>query len=231
MSVDLPPSGPTPATLAELQARAAALGGVTLGQIAARLQRPLPRRAGRHKGWAGMLIEAALGAASGSSPVPDFPGLGVELKTLPITARGTPRESTFVCAAPLDGRRETWETSSARAKLACVLWVPLEADAAIPAPERRVGTPFLWRPDPDEEAQLRLDWEEIMEAIVTGRLDRISAHHGRWLQLRPKGPDAAALTRGFDADGQPAATLPRGFYLRARFTARLLARRGGTGTI
>lgn len=216
-----------PATLAALLQRAAALGGRTLGQLAGHSGTEVPRNQRFRKGWVGQLVEIALGASSGSRPQPDFPDLGVELKTLPVNARGRPRESTFVCVAPTDGRRQSWLDSPVRAKLACVLWVPVEADAAIPMAERRIGTPFLWRPTPDEEAQLRSDWEEIMEMITLGKLDQVSARHGRWLQLRPKAANAAALTGGFDAEGRPGATLPRGFYLRAVFTARLLARAAG----
>lgn len=216
-----------PATLAALLERAAALGGVTLGHLAGRSGVAVPRDQRRHKGWVGRVVEDALGAESGSLPRPDFPELGVEVKTLPVNARGRPRESTFVCVAPTDGRAQAWPDSPVRAKLACVLWVPVEADNAIPMADRRIGTPFLWRPTVAEESQLRGDWEEIMDMITLGRLDQISARHGRWLQLRPKAANAGALTGTFDADGRPATTLPRGFYLRAAFTAHLLAQAAG----
>lgn len=216
-----------PASIPELTIRAAELGGTTLAQLASRLAVPVPASQIRHKGWVGELLERALGAQSGSRPEPDFPDLGVELKSLPINARGRPRESTYICVAALDGRSQTWETSLVRQKLACVLWVPIEAAPTIPLAERRIGTPFLWRPAPAEELQLRRDWEEIMESVSVGQLDRISARQGRWLQLRPKAANARARTAGYTDDGSPGPTLPRGFYLRSLFTAQLLARRGG----
>ncbi len=206
---------------------AAALAGITLGQLAERHGIPTPPDQRRDKGWTGQLLEAALGAQAGSRPAPDFPALGVELKSLPINALGRPRESTFVCVAAMDGRRQSWESSLVRAKLSCVLWVPVEADAAIPLAARHVGSAFLWRPSPGEEARLRADWEEITEMITVGNLDQVSSRHGRWLQLRPKAANARARTAGFDADGHPGTTLPRGFYLRTRFTTHLLARAGG----
>lgn len=219
-----PTQVPPPATRAELLERAAGIGGMTLAQLAARHGLAPPRRPGGHKGWVGRLIEISLGAVSGSQPQPDFPALGIELKTLPVDCRGRPRESTHVCVAHQDSRPQCWDTSLVRRKLACVLWVPVESAARIPFGERRVGSAFLWQPTPMEEAQLRADWEEITDAITLGEIDRISAHHGRWLQLRPKAADSRTRARCAGADGAPAETLPRGFYLRTSFTARLLAR-------
>lgn len=224
----MPASVSPPASVTELTQRAAELGGMTLAQLAARLAVPVPTNQVRHKGWIGGLLERALGAHSGSRPEPDFAHLGVELKTLPINARGRPRESTYICVAALDGRAQSWDLSLVRKKLACVLWVPVEAGPSLPLPQRRIGTPFLWRPTPAQELQLRKDWEEIMEAVAVGQLSQISARQGRWLQLRPKAADARAHTPAFDDDGSPGPTLPRGFYLRSLFTAQLIAPRAGT---
>ncbi|MDI8106950.1 hypothetical protein MJN85_30220, partial [Salmonella enterica subsp. enterica serovar Anatum] len=38
----------------------------------------------------------------------------------------------------------------------------------------------------EEDRQLRLDWEELMDMIVLGQVERITARHGEVLQLRPK---------------------------------------------
>ncbi len=216
-----------PASIADLLTRATALGGMTLRQLAARHGMPIPANQLRHKGWAGGLLELALGTESGSRPEPDFPALGVELKTLPVNAQGKPKESTYICIAALDGRPESWETSLVRKKLACVLWVPIEADKSQALAQRRIGTPFLWHPGPEQECQLRSDWEEIMEQIATGNIDRVSSRQGRWLQLRPKAANARAQAPGFDHAGNPSTILPRGFYLRSLFTAQILAQRGG----
>ncbi|MBX8461207.1 DNA mismatch repair endonuclease MutH [Enterobacter sp. RIT637] len=215
-----PPSSET-----ELLTQAQRLAGYSLGDLAALAGLPIPDDLKRDKGWIGMLLELWLGASAGSKPEQDFAALGVELKTIPIDRQGRPLETTFVCVAPLTGNTGvTWETSHVRHKLKRVLWVPVEGERQIPLAERRVGAPLLWSPDEDEEQQLRLDWEELMDMIVLGQVERITARHGEVLQLRPKAANSKALTEAIGAHGEPILTLPRGFYLKKNFTSTLLAR-------
>lgn len=149
----------------------------------------------------------------------------MELKTIPIDSRGRPLETTFVCVAPLTGNSGvTRETSHVRHKLKRVLWVPVEGDRQIPLAERRVGAPLLWSPNDEEERLLSRDWEELMDMIVLGQVERITARHGEVLQLRPKAANSKALTEAVGAQGEPILTLPRGFYLKKNFTGALLAR-------
>lgn len=209
----------------QLLERAQLLAGYTLGELALRANLAIPRDLRRDKGWVGMLLERYLGASAGSKPEQDFAEIGVELKTIPVDALGRPLETTFVCVAPLTGNTGlVWQTSHVRHKLARVLWVPVEGDRAIPLADRRVGAPLLWSPDDHEEAQLRQDWEELMDMIVLGQVERITARHGEVLQIRPKAANSKALTEGIGENGQPIMTLPRGFYLKKTFTAPLLAR-------
>ena len=108
----------------------------------------------------------------------------------------------------------TRETSHVRHKLKRVLWVPVEGDRQIPLAERRVGAPLLWSPNDEEERLLSRDWEELMDMIVLGQVERITARHGEVLQLRPKAANSKALTEAVGAQGEPILTLPRGFYLK-----------------
>ena len=219
-------SGAPPRSEPELLQRAAHIAGRTLQQIAAELGMPVPVNLRRHKGWVGSLLERVLGTDAASLSEPDFTALGIELKTLPIDRHGRPKESTFVCVAPLSARIGTWETSAVRRKLARVLWVPVEAAADIPMPLRHIGSAILWSPSGDQERVLRADWEELSEMIALGRLHEISARHGRCLQIRPKAANARALTASFNESGEPSRTMPRGFYLRAKFTAEIIGGRG-----
>lgn len=219
----MPAAVPRPRTEEELLQRARTLAGASLGDLAASLRRPVPSDLRRAKGWVGELIEIALGASAGSRPEPDFPELGVEVKTLPVDAGGVPKESTHVCAISMrEAAGARWETSVARAKLARVLWVPVEASAAIALPMRRIGQAILWSPDARAEALLRRDWEEHMELIALGRGDRIRGEMGTVLQVRPKAASGRTRTMASDGDGVRAAALPLGFYLRPQFTAAIL---------
>lgn len=213
-----------PSSEADLLARAEQIAGMSLAELADKIGLSVPTSLQAAKGWVGQLIEQSLGATAASLPEPDFQLIGVELKTLPINAQGQPQESTYVCTVPLvDNTGLQWESSWVRRKLQRVLWVPVEAAATLAIAERRIGMALLWTPTPAQEAVLKQDWEELMELIVTGKLEQISARHGTWLQIRPKAANARALCTTFDAQGVPAETLPRGFYLRPTFTRTLLA--------
>src|SRR5262245_35676959 len=95
------PGEPEPSSRSELLARARALSGQSLGALAAHFGVPVPPDLRRRKGFAGELLERALGAVAASRAGPDFPALGVELKSLPVGSQGLPLESTFVCTLPL----------------------------------------------------------------------------------------------------------------------------------
>ncbi|WP_058913744.1 DNA mismatch repair endonuclease MutH [Entomohabitans teleogrylli] len=221
----LRPLSHPPENEARLLEQAGRLAGYSLGELAALSGLAIPRDLRRDKGWIGVLLELWLGASAGSKPEQDFAAIGVELKTIPIDRAGKPLETTFVCVAPLTGNTGVvWETSHVRHKLRRVLWIPVEGERAIPLAERRVGSPLLWSPSPEEEDQLRRDWEELMDLIVLGQVERITARHGEVLQLRPKAANSKALTDAIGAEGQPILTLPRGFYLKKNFTRALLDR-------
>lgn len=213
-----------PSTEPELVARAQALAGYTVGELAATLGVAPPGLPRHTKGWMGILLEQALGADAGSRPEPDFTQLGIELKTIPVTPAGVPQESTFVCMAPARVvPSDRWEGSLVHRKLRRVLWLPIETLPAQPVALRRIGWPLMWSPSAADDATLQTDWEELIELIATGQREAITARLGTVLQIRPKAADRRALTRAADATGIPDVTLPRGFYLRASFTRRVLA--------
>lgn len=213
-----------PKTPQELLQRVNDIAGYKLAELAKQQSQIAPESLQHAKGWAGQLIENCLGASAGSKAEPDFPELGIELKTIPLTSAGQPKESTYVCTVPLnDLLMLDWEDSWVRRKLNHVLWLPIEADPGIPIGQRRIGSGLLSHLTVKQDSVLKQDWEEHMELITTGRIDEISAHHGTYLQVRPKAADSSALRDTTNEQGERAQTLPRGFYLRTSFTAEILA--------
>ena len=214
-----------PSSEQELLQRAQNLAGLTLGEIAKQAGIGVPDDLKRNKGWIGLLFEHILGASAGSRPEPDFPHLGIELKSLPINEQAKPLETTFVSVAPLTGLTGiTWYNCYVRKKLAKVLWVPVISPKHLPLGERLVGSPFLWSPNEEEESLLAQDWQELTDMIVLGEVENIQGKHGQVMQLRPKAANSKAKTQAFDKNGKPFMTLPRGFYLKIGFTQRLLHR-------
>lgn len=216
-------SPPPPKSEKELLTRARELAGLTLADLATKYNQPIPKDTLHAKGWIGQLIEITLGATASSLAEPDFQLIGIELKTLPLTNSGKPKESTYVCTVPLSNLHEQkWDTCWLKRKLQRVLWLPIEADKRIPLAERHVGNAILWSPSDAQLSQLQQDWEELMELVCLGKLDQITSHMGRYLQIRPKGANAKSLTAALDEEGNTIQTLPRGFYLRPEFTQLII---------
>ena len=218
------PSG-APRTEQELLARAHAIAGYSLGQLATIAEWQTPTSLRHAKGWAGQLIELFLGATAGSRPEQDFPELRIELKTIPVDEFGAPLETTYVCIAPLlNLNGVTWEQSNVRNKLQRVLWLPIDGRREIPPGERVIGHPILWTPNKTEESILRQDWEELTDMVVLGQVESITARVGTALQIRPKAADGKALTQAIGPNGGYIQTRPRGYYLKKQYTAAILHR-------
>jgi DNA mismatch repair protein MutH len=218
-----------PPDSAALLAHARSLCGLTIGTVAAALDVAPPDRPSAAKGFVGELLERALGASAGNDAAPDFPDLGIELKTIPLRRDGRPSESTWVTRVVLDGPEVScpFEQSSVGRKLDHVLWLPIEVSESRSPLERRIGQAVLWRPSHAERSALVADYDELMGRIAAGGVDDIDARLGAVLQIRPKGRDARDRARAVGHDGHTTWTSTRGFYLRPRFTAAVLARLHG----
>ena len=221
----------TPSSEHELLEKVQSLAGLTLAEVATEAGIEIPKDLKRNKGWVGLLLERILGATASSRPEPDFPHLGIELKTLPINNQGKPLETTFVSVAPLVGLEGiNWKNSWVREKLSRVLWVPIICEninnntneKSIPLAQRQIGSAFIWSPSEEEEHLLAMDWQELTDMITLGNVEKIHGKHGQVLQLRPKAANSKAKTKAFDMYGKPFMTLPRGFYLKIPFTQMIL---------
>lgn len=216
-----------PKTEIELINRCRALEGLSFGELAAQIGvQPDPNRL-RRKGWVGMAIEWVLGASAGTQALPDFPLLGIELKTLPINQFFLPAESTFVTTVSLlQISQKSWHDSACYQKLKRVLWIPIEADHRIPFHHRRIGKALLWSPSVAQEAILKADWQELCFMVSSGKLAELDARMGQFLQIRPKAASSKSLSYGFNEEGGKIQTMPRGFYLRRIFTEIILKQHG-----
>ena len=213
-----------PTTEQQLMDRVMAIAGLRIKDLASAMAVPVPENLQRKKGFVGQLIEMALGADAGNQAEPDFIQLSIELKTVPVDRQYRPMESTYVSVVPLmDKSKQHWEESVVFAKLKQVLWIPIEASRDISLPERRIGRGILWRPDARVLAELQQDYEELMEQVILGEVDNITAEQGKWLQIRPKAANSSALTQAIGPEGERIKTLPRGFYLRPTLTRQILA--------
>ncbi|KTC90352.1 DNA mismatch repair endonuclease MutH [Fluoribacter dumoffii] len=212
-----------PKTEAEIIERCTDIAGLSFAQLGFGLDLPIPDNPNQRKGWVGQAIELALGTDAQNNSLPDFKELGVELKTLPLNKSGKPTESTFITSIPLlTIHKQEWKTSQCYLKLRRILWIPIEGDADIPYHQRRVGQGFLWSPDKAQENILEADWSYLSLKIGTGQLESLDAKEGEYLQVRPKAANGKSLCYGYDIHGNKIKTLPRGFYLRSRFTTQIL---------
>lgn len=213
-----------PDTEKELLSRCQAIAGRTLEDLVSSYHQPLPTSLHYSKGFIGQLIEWHLGAQNSNQPSPDFPKLGIELKTLPLNANGQPRESTYVCTAPvsIEANRSHWATSRVREKLLKVLWVPVEADPNLPLSKRRIGMPLLWNLDKSTEAILKEDWEELSSLLQMGQITELSGRRGTYLQIRPKAAHSHILVPTTNDEGESIMINPKGFYLRTLLTQKIL---------
>lgn len=211
-----------PDTEAELVYRCQQIAGKTVGQLAQQCSVTVPADLRRHKGWLGNLLERILGADAGNQAEPDFVALGIELKTIPLNARGEPKESTYVCTVNPRAITEThWQTSWLRRKLSKVLWLPVEADKTISLQDRYIGEAILWQPSIQQESVLQQDWEDLMEIMIAE--GAVTARLGRYLQIRPKAANSRVITRQIGYDGGEEWHHPCGFYLRTCFTQQILS--------
>jgi len=176
------------------------------------------------KGWSGQLIEQLLGVKNNSFSGPDFPDLGVELKTIPVSEEYKPFETTYITTVPLLPKEMTsFEDSVLYAKLKCVLWIPLIAETKTqPVSERIVGQAVLWQPNEKQLAIIKQDFFEIMEYIVSGQIEALNAQVGQYLHVRPKALNSSKRTYSLNSDGELVQTSPKGFYLRTSLTREIL---------
>lgn len=203
--------------------RASQLAGLTIANVCTQVNVQVAKNLRTNKGFVGQILEKFLGANAHNLDEPDFVHLGIELKSIPVDKRGVPLESTYICYANLPPQHSHWQQSRLQRKTAHVLWVPYEGDKLIPLPQRRVGMPYLWQPSIEDSESMQTDYEELTELMLQGRYAELDAKKGKVIQLRPKAANSKTLIKVTNEYGESILTVPKGFYFRKPFTAKILA--------
>lgn len=199
--------------------------GKSLLELSQRVGLKVPASTLQGKGFAGELIELCTGASAGNASIPDFPNLWLELKTIPVDENLKPLESTFISYAPLTNIRGlSFEKSSLYLKISRVLFVVVLAPRNLKIAERKILGYFFWQPSDEELKLIKEDFNELMEMVKTGNIEKITAKIGTVIQLRPKCANGKQTTDCVGPDGFFIKTRPRGFYMRRCFTQKLLER-------
>ncbi len=202
------------------------LRGYTLEQLCQAAGILAPKHMTNAKGLSGQLIEYLLGAEAQSRPLPDFPRLNLEIKTIPINLKQQPLETTYVCTAHVLPTKVDYDfyASTLYRKIQHILWLPL----IVPDPNhdslahRIVGNAFLWRPSPEQLVAIKADWQDLTQMLIFGQAEQVTSHYGQVLQIRPKASNSKMTTESLNERGEKILTLPRGFYLRKTFTQEIL---------
>ncbi|WP_115956086.1 DNA mismatch repair endonuclease MutH [Candidatus Purcelliella pentastirinorum] len=177
------------------------------------------------KGLVGKLIECFLGLINNNYAKQDFFDIGLELKTIPVNNLGFPVEDTFVCSAKLIGNFDySWKSSYVKNKISRVLWIPVENCRRMSILDKRIGLPIIWSPNCVEKKLLKIDWEEIMNFIILGEIEKLDSIYGNILYIKSKAKNSNCLTNAIGNDGKIIMVNPKSFYLRKSFTKQILFR-------
>ena len=210
--------------LLNLCKKAQSFQGYKLADLANLYNVEKPEHNNTAKGWAGQLIEQLFGIKNNSFAMPDFPELGVELKTIPVNVDYRPYETTYVTTVPLlPNDMTSFEQSILWSKIRHILWIPLVSETRSEKVQNRViGRPIIWQPSLQDKKIIEQDYYEIMEYIISGEIDKLTSQIGEYLHVRPKALDSSKKTYSIDQDGNKMITSPKGFYLRKTLTSKIM---------
>lgn len=209
-----------PKSIEDLMNRANNISGLSIGYLSDSCNISPPKNLKAKKGYIGQVIEIILGASAGNKPIPDFPDLGIELKTIPVDSNMSPIETTYVCTAPIPFRESNFENSVVLKKMSSVLWFPYISAPSIN--DCVLKDPVFWSPTQEQYATLKGDWEILAEMMGLGQFGQISSHIGTALQLRPKAANKKQTISVLDENGDMINIVPKGFYLRKIFTKQII---------
>ena len=208
----------------EILAQAKRYQGKTINEVSGELGTSIPEDHVHTKGKVGNLFEVLPGSDAKSHSSPDFEKIGLELKVVPINEKGKPWETTAITSIDyMEIPSQKWEDSRAYRKTRHILFVPIiQMSKKASIGERRVGKPFLWRPSPQVDSQLKKDWESAAYLIREGRAHELTGRMGLYMQPRTKGRNSTDLVEAPGIDNQIVRVKRRAFYFRVSFTRRII---------
>ncbi len=155
----------------------------------------------KNKGAVGKVYEFAFGIEPNSRPEADFPGAGIELKSVPIRivtgeARAKERVSlTMINFLTLPS--EQWDTAPVRKKLNDLLLIFYRWDPLQPIARFETLAAEIWQPDAESLRQMQVDWESVRDLVRIGRRDEVSEGSTRLLGAATKGLGHGSTSRAW----------------------------------
>lgn len=187
------------ATPTEIDAKARSLVGRWLVDLDP--SAPMVPSSASTKAVVGHIYERAFGIPRNSTPGPDFPGAGIELKSVPIlVVNGEPRAKERISISMIDFATlldQSWESAGVRKKLDRMLmifyaWEPLQ-----PIARFKTLAAGIWTPDDSTLQTIRADWERVRDLVVAGRRAEVSESLSAILGAATKGAGHGSVSRAW----------------------------------
>ena len=215
-------SSNAPKTEKELIIKSNKISGIRITDFCKPFNEFFSEKTKKSSGYLGKILEIYLGTSGKNFPIPDFPNLNIELKSLPLNKNMLPKNIVKICSTsffPLE-TNYSWETSIVKRKLEKVLWIPFQSDKSVPYHRRRILQPFLSNLKGYEKI-IKEDYENIITLLFLGKLNLISPTLGKYLILKPISSNKN-LTNFLNDKGELIKTNFVGFYINKKFLKKII---------
>jgi DNA mismatch repair endonuclease MutH len=153
------------------------------------------------KGVVGRIYEACFDIPQNSIAGPDFPGAGIELKSVPILITGNEaRAKERISVGMINFERlggEVWDTASVRKKLERLLLIFYGWEPLLPIARFRTLAAGIWSPDEETWRAVEADWLSIQSLVLAGRRNEVSESLTRVLGAATKGTGHGSISRAW----------------------------------
>lgn len=162
---------------------------------------PMVPSSAKNKGAVGKIYESAFGIEPNSRPEADFPGAGIELKSVPVRIVGgevrAKERVSLTMINFLTLPTEQWETAPVRKKLNDLLLIFYRWDPLLPIARFETLAAEIWQPDAESLRQMQVDWESVRDLVRSGRRDEVSEGSTRVLGAATKGLGHGSTSRAW----------------------------------